>query len=68
VDDSQASKNFREIIISLQTEVKEVKEENIHIKELLTRSHCNILLSIEIGKKPEVFDYQWATISEEKDG
>jgi hypothetical protein len=68
VDDSQASKNFRDIILSLQMEVKEVRKENVQIKGLLERSHCNIMLGIEIGKKPEILDYEWTASKENAEG
>jgi len=58
-DDSTASVNFRNIVVSLQAVVKEQDTKINELEDKLNRAHLEVTLSIEIGKRPEVESYKW---------
>ncbi len=61
VDDSQASVNFQNIVIQLQAQAKEDRKEIKSLKEMMENANLEISLSIQVGEKPEVTYWKWAT-------
>jgi len=59
VDDSTAAKNYRELVVTLQAEVKE-------LKEWKDNSHLEIEMSIEMGNAPIIKHWEWKPRADEK--
>jgi hypothetical protein len=64
-DGASAIKDYRDTTVSVQTELKAVKDEYRAIKEFMAMAHLTVTLGIPFGEKPEVLDYLW-TKREEK--
>jgi len=64
VDDSTAATNYRKLVIDLQTDVREARQENKEIKDMLANSHLDIGMRIQVGEKPEIISWNWKTVVE----
>jgi len=65
VDDSAVALNYRTLVINLQAEVKESKDEIKTLKQMMENAHLEISLSVRVGEKPEITGYRWKTKIEE---